>query len=65
MKRYAEKLLKDMLGDSKAEFHEGQWEAGREDHRHPDGRPELQFLPRHCRPARPHLPGDAALLLGL
>ena len=27
MKEYAEKLLKDMLGDSKAKFHEGQWEA--------------------------------------
>lgn len=27
MKEYAEKLLKQMLGDSNAKFHEGQWEA--------------------------------------
>lgn len=27
MKEYAKKLLKDMLGDSKAEFYQGQWEA--------------------------------------
>lgn len=27
MKEYAEKLLKEMLGDSNAKFHQGQWEA--------------------------------------